>query len=81
MTDGGGMEASFLACQFLPVVRQSLTPLFFLLFLFRPPAATLILPSHSASAAAWSLSVRDRLFSLLQSRRGDSRQKKGKVRK
>ena len=55
MTDGGGMEASFLACQFLPVVvRRPSLPSLSLLFLFRPPAATLILPSHSAAPRSLS---------------------------
>ena len=44
-----------------------------------PLPATLILPSHSAAAQSLSFSLR--LFSLLQSRRGDPRQKKGKARK
>ena len=69
----GGREASvLLACQFLPVSSSAPS-------LGLPLPATLILPSHSAAAQSLSFSLR--LFSLLQSRRGDPRQKKGKARK
>ena len=70
------MEASFLACQFLPVVPPPSLPPFF------PHSPSRCNPNFALSfrGCAVSLSFSQRLFSLLPSRRGDFRQKEGKVR-